>query len=244
MARAFTDADLIQHDSGTSVSTASVTVSLPNPTTEGNTVLMHLRCFSFAALPDQWDRTVGESAIPALQILTRTDVVGGENSWTLTLSPIAPPSSAGNSIWLWRVEEWANIGYLPVVSTGSAADLSPAASPFSTGSTGSFTGEPNWLAFAVISFYKAVADSQLWPTVTALTNGFVLDEYVDFGDGTGAAGTTRLAVCHLYGSGDGPITTSATLSGTLTNINAQGVIAVYRAADTVDIPGPTTMSGG
>jgi hypothetical protein len=38
MARAFTDADLIQHNSGSSVATASVTVSLPNPTTEGNTV--------------------------------------------------------------------------------------------------------------------------------------------------------------------------------------------------------------
>jgi hypothetical protein len=38
MARAFAAADLIQHNSGSSVATASVTVSLPNPTTEGNTV--------------------------------------------------------------------------------------------------------------------------------------------------------------------------------------------------------------
>jgi hypothetical protein len=249
MARAFADADLIQHNSGSSVATASVTVSLPNPTTEGNTVVVHFRCFSSSVLGDVWDKSVLESTIPALQIMTRTDVTGGENSWTVSLNPAAPPASPGNSIWIWRAEEWANIGYLPVVSTASAADLSPTASPFSTGSTSSFTGEPAWVAFALISFYKATADSQPWPTITALTNGFTLDEYVDFGDGTEASGSGllggRLAVCHLYGTGvDGPVTTSATLSGTLTNINTQGVIAVYRAADTADQPAPVVMVGG
>jgi hypothetical protein len=93
-------------------------------------------------LGDVWDKSVLESTIPALQVMTRTNVIGGENSWTVSLNPAAPPASPGNSIWIWRAEEWANIDYLPVVSTASAADLSPTASPFSTGSTSSFTGEP------------------------------------------------------------------------------------------------------
>lgn len=250
MARAFTDADLIQSNSGALPgTTTTATVSLPNPTVEGNTVVLHLRNYTTPALQDQWQRTVAEQTIPALQILTRPDVIGGENSWDLILNPSAPPASAGSTFWLWRAEEWANIAYLPVVSTASAADLSPTASPFSTGSTSSFTGEPFWVAFALISFYKATADSQPWPTISALTNGFQLIQYIDYGDGTEATGTGllggRLAVCRLYGSGvDGPVTTSATLSGTLTNINTQGVIAVYRAADTTDQPAPVVMVGG
>jgi hypothetical protein len=163
-------------------------VSLPNPTVEGNTVIVHLRNYTTPALQDQWQRTVAEQTIPALQILTRPDVIGGENSWDLILNPSAPPASAGSTFWLWRAEEWANVDYLPVVSTGSAADLSPTASPFAAGTTASFTGEPYWLAFALISFYKAVADSQPWPTISALTNGFQLIQYIDFGDGTEATG--------------------------------------------------------
>jgi hypothetical protein len=235
MAREFTAADLIQSNSGSSASTASVTVSLPNPTVEGNTVLLHLRCFTTSALADQWEIAASEETIPALQVLTRPDVIEGENSWTITLNPASPPASAGNSIWLWRAEEWANIDYLPVVSSGAAADLSPTASPFAAGSTSSFTGEPYVMAFALISFYKAVGDSQPWPTISALTNGFEVVEYIDFGTGTESPGSGllggRLAVCHLYGAADqvGPITTSATLSGALTNINTQGVVTVYRA---------------
>lgn len=248
MARAFTDADLIQSNSGSSASSASVTVSLPNPTTDGNTVVLHFRCFSSSALGDIWQLSVAENSIPSLQIMTRVGVLGGENSWTIVLNPAAPPASGGNSIWLWRAEEWANIGYLPVVSTASAADLSPTASPFSTGSTASFTGEPFVLAFALVSFYKAVGDSQPWPTISALTNGFQVIEYVDFGDGTEAPGSGllggRLAVCRMYGTEnlDGPVTTSATLSGALTNINTQGVVAVFRAGLTDLQPAPTILA--
>lgn len=249
MAREFTDADLIQSNSGSSASTASVTVSLPNPTTEGTIVVVHLRCFSSSALGDVWDLSVAENSIPSLQIMTRSDVVGGENSWTLVLNPAAPPASGGNSIWLWQAEEWANVGYLPVVSTAAAADLSPTASPFSTGSTAAFTGEPFVLAFALVAFYKAVGDSQPWPTITALTGGFSLVGYVDFGDGTEAPGSGllggRLAVCRMYGTAlDGPVSTSATLSGALTNINTQGVVAVLRAADTVETAAPVVLTSG
>lgn len=238
MAHAFSDADLIQSNSGAFAgTTVTATISLPNPTIEGNTVIVHLRNFTTLALQDQWQMTVSEQTIPALQILTRSDVVGGENSWNLILNPSAPPASAGSTFWLWRAEEWTNISYLPVVSTVGAADLSPTVSPFTPGSTASFTGESYILAFANISFYKAVADSQPWPTITSLTNGFQVIEYIDFGDGTEASGGGllggRLAVCRFYGTADldGPLTTTATFSGALTNINTQGVLAVYRAAD-------------
>jgi hypothetical protein len=246
MSRDFTDADLIQHNSGALPgTTTTATVSLTNPTVEGNTVIVHLRNYTTVAYQDQWQLTVAEQTIPALQILTRPDVVGGENSWDLILNQASPPASAGSTFWLWRAEEWANIDFLPVVSTGSAADLSPTTSPFAAGNTAAFTGESSWLAFALISFYKAVADSQPWPTISALTNGFVVDEYIDYGNGTEATGSGllggRLAVCHVYGNGDGPVTTSATLSGTISGVNTQGVVAVYRAMSAVTASSPAIV---
>lgn len=249
MARAFTDADLIQPAVTGALpgSTVTATVALGNPTTEGSTVLIHLRNFTFSPLQDLWSTAVAENSIPALSILYRVDVVAGEQSWDLILNPSSPPASAGSSFWLFRVEEWQNIAYLPVVSSASSADLSPAATTLSTGNTSSFTGEEYVVAFALFSFYKAVGDSQPWPTISGLTNGFTVVDTIDFGNGTETPGSGnlggRLIVTRAYGTQNqaGPIETTATFSGTLTNINAQAALAVFRAADTVTVPAPTVL---
>lgn len=246
MARAFTDADLIQSATGSLPgSTVTCTVTLPSSTTEGSAVLIHLRNFTASPLQDQWSTAATETTIPALSVLYRIDVVGGEQSWDLILNPASPPASAGSSFWLYRVEEWANIASLPVVSNSAAADLSPTAATLSTGNTSSFTGEPYVIAFALFSFYKAVADSQVWPTISGLTNGFAVVDTIDFGNGTETTGSGnlggRLIVTRLYGTADmvGPVETTATFSGALTNINTQTVLAVFRAQDTVLVDPPT-----
>jgi hypothetical protein len=237
VARAFTDADLIQSNAGVSASSASITVTLPSGTTEGNTVLVLLRGFTFLALGDIWDISVAESTIPALQILTRADVPAGESSWTINLSNV------GNSIWAWRVEEWANIGFVPLVSTSTGSDLAPTATTLSTGNTGAFTGEPFVMAVALFSMYKGSADGQPWPSVTGVTNGFTITDTIDNGDGTTATGV-RLVVARYYGTAaqDGPLETTATFSGTLTNVNTQAVLAVFRAAESTDAAPPVVIS--
>jgi hypothetical protein len=251
MARAFTDADLVQPPVTGALpgTTVTCTVALGNPTTEGSTVLVHVRNFTFSPLQDQWSTVVVENSIPALSILARVDVAAGEQSWDLILNPPSPPASAGSSFWLFRVEEWANIASTPVVSTSASADLSPTASTLSTGNTSSFTGEAYVMAFALFSFYKAVGDSQPWPTISNLTNGFNVIDTIDYGNGTETPGSGalggRLIVTRMYGTADqdGPVETTATFSGALTNINTQSALAVFRAADTVDVPAPTVMVG-
>jgi hypothetical protein len=248
VARGFTDADLIQFNTGSLPgTTVTATVALPAPTVEGSTVLIHLRNFTASPLQDLWSTAVAENSIPALSVLYRADVAAGEQSWDLILNPSSPPASAGSSFWLFRVEEWANIASLPLVSSSAAADLSPAASTLSTGSTSSFTGEEYVIAFALFSFYKAVADSQVWPTITGLTNGFSVVDTIDFGNGTETTGSGnlggRLIVTRAYGTQnqDGPVETTATFSGALTNINAQAALAVLRAADVTVMPAPVIL---
>jgi hypothetical protein len=241
MARAFAAADLIQFATGTAgtgtVGAATATITLPSPTTEGNTVLILLRNLSFTALADQWDMSVTENTIPALSILSRVGVPAGESSWTLALS------TAGSSAWVWRVEEWQNIAYLPVVSASTAGGLAPAPATLSTGNTSSFTGEEYVMAVALFSFFKSPDDNAVWPTIGGYTNGFTSVDVIDNGDGTGLS-DQRLAVARYYGTSgqNGPLETTATFTGTRTAVNSQAALAVFRAAEVVTVDAPVVLS--
>src|ERR1043165_956166 len=127
--RAYSDADLIQSNTGTLNGATTIDVTVPAGTTEGNAGLIVMYAAAVTVIPANWDPVIAAPSGGLLKIYLRADLPAGETTWTFT---------AGGGATLWTSGEWGNSSSVPVQGTSSAALGS---GPLSTGSTGSFTAE-------------------------------------------------------------------------------------------------------
>jgi hypothetical protein len=226
MARAFTPADVVQHDSGTTpTSVPNVTASLPNPATEGNGGIMIVGFNAPATPPENWHIAATPAGTQTC-IMCRADLAAGDQSWVFD-------SSGADTTFMWIAEEWTNLSYCPLAASSGFTTTLSAPTSISAGTTGSFDAPyVQGLAFV---FVTNVSGTAAWPTV-AWDNSFAGTDEIAIGDGTGTL-HIKLYVARRTGTLNetGPWSTTATFTGSMTGKTAQGAIAVFRAEETQDM---------
>lgn len=242
--RAFSDADLIQGKDGTAgtsgagvVDTALLT--LDSPTTEGSTLLVVMK--TSALTPDTgqgWDQNVAETTALGLMVYSRADVPAGETSWTWT-------STAAAQVWTWRIEEWANVAWVPLETSAAHYEgANPTA--WATGNSGAIATQ-YVMGIAGFTLMRGTAGAGGFAAITSPQIGghaATPVTTIDDGDGT-ASGDIRLAVARYYGTENdvGPWSATATASGATTNYSGQSILAVYRAAPEIIVPADVGVLG-
>jgi len=228
--RAYSDADLVQSNTGTLNGATTINVTVPSGTTASDAGLIVMYAAAVTAIPDNWDPVISAPSGGLLAIYLRADLPAGETSWTFT---------AGGGATLWTAGEWANVASVPVQGTSGAALGS---GPLSTGSTGSF-GAEFVMGVAAFALVNGNVSASGWPTVS-YDNSFVETDSLQVGDGTGI-GDALLKVTRRYGTdGDaGPWSCTATFTGSMTNKTPYAVLAVVGAEETADVPSPPITVG-
>lgn len=223
MPRAFTDADIVQQNPGNSGPLSAISVTLPAGTTAGKAGLIVVKTSVPLDPPNQWHTAAaGDVTAGGLYMFCRPDMPEGETSWPFSWAGGAPT-------WVWKAEEWSNVSFAPML--GSAAGTGAfAASSIPSGTTGSFDAGPV-LAVAAFGILRGGgAGATAWPTVSSYSNNFVQADDLQFGDGS-LSNDLKLWIARYYGPDGttGPLSCTATLSGTVTGMVSAGVIAVFRA---------------
>jgi hypothetical protein len=208
MVRAFTAADVIQHDTGSvgGMTDPTTIVSLPNPASGGNSGLIVMGAQTFLAPPEQWHTAAGAGATDTsvqMGVMIRPDLPANDQSWVFATNTGAVAN------WLWVAEEWANISYAPL--HGSArTHTQVGGSSISTGTTPAFTA-PYVVGIAAV-FMQGGTNAAAWSPVT-WSNGFTETDVVQVGTGQ-ASGDFQLRVARRYGTLDetGPWETTCTFT--------------------------------
>jgi hypothetical protein len=226
MVRAFSTADVLQHNTGAvgGQTDPTATVALPNPAIGGNSGLIIMGAQTFLAPPEQWHMAAGAGAADTsvqMGVMIRPDLPSGDQSWGFATS------SGAAANWLWVVEEWTNISYAPL--HGSArTHTSVGAASISTGTTPSFTA-PYVVGIAVV-FMQGGTNAAVWSPVT-WSNSFTETDVVSIGTGQ-ASGDFQLRVARRYGTLDeaGPWETTCTFTnGADSGKVFYACLAVFRA---------------
>jgi hypothetical protein len=230
--RAFTAADVIQSNPGTVTLTSPISVTVPNPTVEGNAGLVVMTAQTLISPPDQWSvaADAGTGGV-SVAVMLRPDLPDGESSW-----PFA--ALAGSPNWCWLAEEWTNIASAPIQSS-AGADGAGADASLGTGNTSSPFDTQFLMGLAALQISSSGGSA--WPTV-AWSNGFVETDMVSIGAGS-ANGDLQLRVARYYGTDSeaGPWSTTATFTGSMTSKTPHICLAVLRAEDSIDMPGSTVV---
>lgn len=219
--RPFTDDDIVQADDGSAVPVADVDVTLPAGTTEGMSGIIYMKTATGLDPPEGWEKAT-ENAIVAFSLFHRIGLPAGETSWFFdALGAGVPP-------WVWRVEEWRNLGrQVTALSAWTGA-------PGATASTGTSAGwtAPYVLGVAAFAVQKNATNGVLFPTFSDPTNGFAAAGIYDIGTGATAL-DMRMMIAHRFGTLDeaGGWESSVSFTGTMTNFNSVAAMAVYRAEE-------------
>lgn len=228
--RAFTAADPVQADSGTSVFTTTATVTVPAGTTEGHGGLIVLGVQNPIIPPAQWDTLAVAGVAQTLAIMCRADLPAGESSWgfqTLT----------GSANWTWTVGEWANLAWVPE-ETSASANGTTGDTSIASGSTGVFAAQ---FVVGIVAVQIMSTGGSAWPTIS-YSGGFVETDALSVGTGT-ANGDIYLSVARRYGTDSeaGPWSCTATFTGSMTSKTPNIALAVLRAEDQVLVSAPTMV---
>lgn len=229
--QAFSDADLIQGNTGTATLTHPISVTTPNPTLVSNTGIICMFAQTPIAAPNQWD-VPATTGLGLLAIMCRAYLPGGESSWSFDTAAGTPAN------WTWTVGEWDNVALGPV-ETSSAATGTGGAASISTGSTNSFNTE---FVMGIAAFGIFSAGGSAWPTIS-YDSGFTETDSVAIGTGS-ANGDMHLSVARLYGadSDPGPWSCTATFTGSMTSKTPYAALVVFRAIETDIISTPICLS--
>jgi hypothetical protein len=219
--RAFTDADEVQSNSGTTLSASTQDMTLPAAVAEGDTGLVVVYTAGVMTSPEDWDPIITDP-LHLFSMFLRAGCTGGETSWTF--------GSSGGA-WAWLIGEWSNMSSVPVLSVGAASG-STGDTSLSTGSSG--TSDTQFvMAVAAFALTQGGAGGSVWPSVS-YGSGFTETDSVQVGDGT-TSGDALVKVARLYGadSDTGPWSCTATFTGTLTGKTPSALLGVFRAEETM-----------
>jgi hypothetical protein len=227
VARAFTSADVLQHNDGSNpAQIADPGVSLPSGTTEGNGGVIVIAALATLDPPEQWSTaaraSTSDSAAPILAIMSRPDIPANETGWTFA------GAGGSSTFWTWLAEEWTNLCSTPVWAT---AHTNQALSPAST-STGT-TGSPDpafYVAIAAVYLIGAATATTGWPSSVSWSNGFTETDVLTIGTGqTSTSFQLRVARKYETDPSSGPWETTATYNATQANKSSYACLAVFRA---------------
>lgn len=238
MARAFTAADVTQHDSGTAgpVEIPGVAFSRAGGAVEGRGGLIVMASQTAVLPPYQWDAVVSagiSAGVPNLVIMARPCLPAGDASWEFRAgnSPVSegsPPGSSDLAYWAWIAEEWTNLSYAPLLGSAKTDNLTAGLSSISTGTTGAWSA-PYAAGIAAAALIGS-ASSTAWPTSASWSNGFTETDVISLGAGS-AATDVQLRVARKYGTLNdaGSWSATCTFTGSMTGIIPFAVLAVFRA---------------
>jgi hypothetical protein len=223
--RAFSDADLVQGNTGSVTLASTASVTIPAGSAEGGAGIIAMFAQTPVAPPEQW-HIVTSTGLGLLAVMCRADLPAGESSW-----PFAT-ASGGAANWTWTAGEWANVALAPVETSASATGAGGASS-VSAGSTGTFGTQ---FVMGVAAFGIFSAGGSAWPSVS-YSAGFTETDSVQAGTGT-ANGDILLKAARLYGadSDAGPWSCTATFTGSMASKTPYAALAVFRAQATADPP--------
>lgn len=226
MARAFTSADIVQVDSGTTVSSADAGIGLPAGSTEGTCGIAVVGVIVNLGPPERWHFAAASGITAAAQqfgIFCRADLPAGESSWAF--------GTANGSLatWLWLAEEWTNVSFAPVAGTSGILTAPLGATSFTAGPTGSFEGSPYVVGIAAVFIQSSALSDATWPSVS-WSDSFVETDVISLGDGLGT-NDLQLRVARRYATtvDAGPWTTTATYTGSMAGKRSFGGLAAFRA---------------
>jgi hypothetical protein len=138
MVRAFTAADILQHDDDNgSTLLADPGISFPNPATEGSGGIIVMGVTFATNPPEQWHRVAGSGTSmdnPNLAMMCRAGLPAGDQSWPFSVI------GGSTAFWIWIAEEWANLSFAPLAAAPAQVAWPPACS--STAPLGGRCGRP------------------------------------------------------------------------------------------------------
>lgn len=227
MPRAFSSDDITKVNSAVTAGTAEVDpgASVAAPTTEGRCGVICVYAVTLLAPPEQWHfgAAAGSTdAAPQGAILLRADLPSNETSW------VVGAFGGGATFWAWWAAELANVSFAPVLAAGKVNTVAGPASVTATTTTPESAEDT--LVIALLALHHSTAGgATAWPAVS-WSNGFVETYVVTRGTG-GATNDIELHIAlYLTTSPEaGPWSTTATLTGTMTNINASMTMVALRA---------------
>jgi hypothetical protein len=226
MVRAFTAADVLQHDDDpASALVADPGIALPNPTTAGNGGIIVMGVTFGTNPPEQWHRVAGAGSsmdFPNVAIMCRADLPGGEQTWPFSVI------GGSTAYWIWMAEEWDNLSFAPLAAT--PAQTTGAANPASvtTGDTGTWDA-PYVVGLGAVLMINGTTGGTVWPT-TELSGGFDEVQVLTRGDGS-TANDVQLHIARRYGTLNetGPWSLTATFTGSQTFKSVYACLAIFRA---------------
>lgn len=225
----------IQANSGT-VTGNGFTATLPNPTTEGSTLLLFFATNGGTATLTVADPPwVTEDAQSGTWYWWRRDgQPGGETSWAVS----APSSSP----YVWRIEEWSGL------STIEQPDA--VAEHLNTGGivapdTGTATTDVD--DFAALALFRAGSSGTfVFPAGRSYPAGWTELDMLQHGDGT-TAGDFMLMIAEAYpgaaGSVSSVLTWDTTGGGSFANTTVYGKIVCYRPSAAPPAGGILAVTG-
>lgn len=228
MPRAFSDADLLQWQTGEAIDTPTLAPSLTNPTAVGNAGIIVLGGANAFDPPEQWDPVAGSpESFPRASVLVRAGLPGGETSWTFS------GVGGANTYAKWEIHEWRNISFCPLVAyDNEAMVIGPASVTLSAAQIG--LGTNYTMAIAALGIIGGTNATSVWSGVS-WSGGFAETSAQAFGTGMDV-GSFQLRVARRYGTqGEtGPWTTTATfVDGVQTQKIVYACLAVFRAENFV-----------
>jgi hypothetical protein len=221
MARAFTDADLLQSPAGgTSAGATGVTVTLPSGATEGSCGVIFLHTEAPADPPSEWDNRFSEAS-GRTAVMFRPHLMANESSWMFDWHAAA-------ATWAWKAQEWANVAWKGPAGVAIAPAGGLAPTSVATGDTGTWA-EEYVIGLLVVSLYNPTGGSATWPTAS-FSNSFTETDMVSVGSGTGA-GNIGLWAARRYGTQNetGPWSCTASFTGATNGMLAAAVLVVLGA---------------
>lgn len=229
MVRAFTAADIVQSVPGTAAGTDAPSPALNIQTVGGRAGIIIVGTPISIDPHANWHFAAWGGADPSLRslaVMCRTDIPDGEISWTFG-------TAGGPSNWCWVAEEWANLSYAPVVGWWNDTAGAPNPATYTLGPTNDWGTVPYVVAVAALLLINGTTGGTVWPSVS-WSDGFVTTDTQSIGTGT-TSNDVRLLIARRYGTLNeaGPWSTTATLTGAMTNKTVYGAHAVFRAENYV-----------
>lgn len=225
MPRAFTSADVVQHNEGATTALIDPGVGLTSPAVGGNGGVLAIFVAQVLAPPAQWHMVASGTAAPGtplLGIMCRADLPEGDQSWAFQAV-----SGTGTG-WAWVAEEWTNLSYAPLLGGTETVGLLSATFR-STGTTGTWDA-PYAVGIAACGMLSGTG-SAVWPTTPPTwSNGFVETDVVSAGTGA-TNGDVMIRVARRYGDlGDtGGWETTCTFGAAQTGRTVYACMAAFRA---------------
>jgi hypothetical protein len=208
---------------------SSLTPALPNPTTDGSTLVLFVATNggALAVQSQSYDPPWFEERQHAATWYwwRRDNQPSGETSW--------PLSAAASGRWAWRIEEWSGLSTVgqPDSTSVNAQITNNLQANGADGNGGTTPATADVPDFAALTMFRASGGTAIWPTAHTYSAGWSEVASVAVGDGSGGA-DFLLLVAESYPGVTGAVSSTMTWDntggGTYTDKHVDGYTVIYQ----------------